>query len=115
MRVFVMALIAAVALAGCGDKTINNDIVDGRIANSADIAKGLDMCYAAVKAVDGTVLTTAGLAVQTTLPVVFYTFPAAQHGANYVCKVDMRHREIVVLSKNDTSILNDIAPKLRKF
>ena len=116
MRVFLMTLIAAATLAGCGDKTASNsDVVDGHIASSEQIAKGLDMCYAAVKAADGTQLSTSALAVQTTLPIVVYTFSAVAHGANYVCKVDMGHKEIVVLSKNDASILNDIAPKLRKF
>jgi len=87
--------------------------------SSADSAvEARDACFTVAKAVDDVTLTTSALRVDiggTLSEKMTFSWPAAQHGEDYVCEVNVTGREITKFTKNGMPMLEKASQDLRTF
>ena len=106
MRAFAVIALCAAAISACSS-TSDGSAVEAR-----------DACFALAKAADDVSLTTSAMRVelqQDTTGLVIFNWPAAQHGADYVCTVKAANREITKFTKNGMPLLNEVSEDLRTF
>ena len=99
-----VACIAALSACGGGE---TDEFVDAR-----------DACFAIAKAADDVTLTTSGMKadiVRQPRVGVTYSFPASEHGANYVCVVNVTDRRIVAIMKDSEDLTFSAPENLRTF
>jgi len=77
-----------------------------------------DACFAVGKSTENVVLTTSSMQADISgvaRTMVVYSWPAEEHGENYVCKVNVSKKQILEFTKNGIPVLDNAPEKLRTF